>query len=80
MAKYAAFISFISDSKFTALGGQPIDSTGMGRKVKLTQDLSLAEAIDRTKKHLGLPHLRLVLGVGHTLGELIHYRRFWFFQ
>jgi len=67
VAKYATFIGAIRDSKFISLGAQPIEGTGMGRKAKLEVPITLGEAIERTKAHLGLKHIRLVLGVGHSL-------------
>ena len=68
VAKYAGFIGAIRDSKFVSLGAQPVEGTGMGRKAKLEASITLKEAIERTKTHLGLKHIRLVLGVGHSLG------------
>ena len=74
VAKYATFIGAIRDSKFISLGAQPIEGTGMGRKAKLEVPITLGEAIERTKAHLGLKNIRLVLGVGHSLGkrEFLH--------
>ncbi|XP_048200946.1 NIF3-like protein 1 isoform X1 [Perognathus longimembris pacificus] len=41
--------------------------TGMGRLCTLDEPVSLATMIERIKRHLKLPHLRLALGVGKTL-------------
>lgn len=41
--------------------------TGMGRLCTLDESVSLATMIERIKRHLKLPHLRLALGVGRTL-------------
>ncbi|KAM4836269.1 NIF3-like protein 1 isoform 1-T4 [Thomomys bottae] len=41
--------------------------TGMGRLCTLEEPVSLATMIERIKRHLKLPHLRLALGVGRTL-------------
>ena len=55
----------VQNLKFEVLGGLPITGTGMGRKAKLNQTKSLKDIIEDLKKHLNLPHLRLVLGVEH---------------
>merc|ERR1711953_353078 len=67
--KFSEFVSDIENAKFQVLSAIPEGGTGMGRKVKLSEKISLQSAIDQTKSHLGLEHLRLVLGVGHTLGS-----------
>ncbi|XP_012864455.1 PREDICTED: NIF3-like protein 1 isoform X1 [Dipodomys ordii] len=41
--------------------------TGMGRLCTLDEPVSLATMIERIKRYLKLPHLRLALGVGRTL-------------
>lgn len=41
--------------------------TGMGRLCTLDESVSLATMIERIKRHLKLPHLRLALGAGRTL-------------
>ncbi|XP_057883847.1 NIF3-like protein 1 [Melospiza georgiana] len=41
--------------------------TGMGRLCTLSEPLSLSDTVERIKGHLGLPHVRLALGVGRTL-------------
>lgn len=69
--KFSEFVSDIENAKFQVLSAIPEGGTGMGRKVKLSEKISLQSAIDQTKSHLGLEHLRLVLGVGHTLGSEI---------
>ena len=65
--KFSEFVSEIDNAKFQVLSSIPEGGTGMGRKVKLTDPISLQSAIDKTKSHLGLDHLRLVLGIGHSL-------------
>ncbi|XP_069507835.1 NIF3-like protein 1 [Ambystoma mexicanum] len=44
-----------------------LPNTGMGRLCTLTETASLKTVVERIKKYLGLPHLRLALGVGRTL-------------
>ncbi|NP_001090487.1 NGG1 interacting factor 3 like 1 S homeolog [Xenopus laevis] len=45
----------------------PLVDTGMGRLCTLAEPVSIAAAVERIKKHLHLPHLRLALGSGKTL-------------
>lgn len=45
----------------------PLVDTGMGRLCTLSEPVSIAAALERIKKHLHLPHLRLALGRGKTL-------------
>ncbi|XP_069100385.1 NIF3-like protein 1 isoform X1 [Pleurodeles waltl] len=48
-----------------------LPSTGMGRLCKLIDAVSLKAVVERIKKHLALPHVRLALGVGKTLDSLV---------
>lgn len=41
----------------------------MGRLCTLSEPLSLSDTVERIKGHLGLPHVRLALGAGRTLGK-----------
>lgn len=45
-------------------------NTGMGRICQLTESLSLREAIEIIKTHIGIPHLRLALARGKSIGKL----------
>lgn len=47
-----------------------VPSTGMGRICQLTESLSLREAIEIIKTHIGIPHLRLALARGKSIGKL----------
>lgn len=47
----------------------PLPGHGQGRLSVLDQPVTVATAIQKMKSHLGLSHLRLALGVGHTQGE-----------
>jgi len=40
----------------------PVEGTGQGRLVTLKEKVTLAELVQRVKKHLGLSHVRLALG------------------
>ena len=42
----------------------PLEDTGSGRVLKLDTPLTVAEAVQRTKTHLKMPHLRLALAQG----------------
>lgn len=44
----------------------PLPGHGQGRLSVLDQPVTVATAIQKMKSHLGLSHLRLALGVGHT--------------
>ncbi|XP_078508736.1 NIF3-like protein 1 [Lissotriton helveticus] len=48
-----------------------LPNTGMGRLCKLVDAVSLKVVVERLKQHLGLPHVRLALGVGKTLDSLV---------
>lgn len=45
-------------------------NTGMGRICQLTESLSLRDAIEIIKTHIGIPHLRLALARGKSIGKL----------
>ena len=49
----------------------PLPNTGAGRRLVLDSPLTLEEAITRTKKHLGLDHVRLALGNDRNLESKI---------
>jgi dinuclear metal center YbgI/SA1388 family protein len=51
--------------EIVALADVPIADTGMGRHADLKQALSLHDAIERIKRHLGLPHVRLARAYKH---------------
>merc|ERR1712227_25365 len=61
----------VEDMKYVQLGGNFIDGFGMRRKATLKEPVSLADIIERTKKHLKMEHLRLVLGKDQTLESKI---------
>ncbi|XP_066045760.1 NIF3-like protein 1 [Chamaea fasciata] len=43
--------------------------TGMGRLCTLSEPVSLSDIIERVKGHLQLPHVRVAVGAGRTLGS-----------
>ncbi|XP_073505022.1 NIF3-like protein 1 [Phyllobates terribilis] len=45
----------------------PLLDTGMGRLCTLADPVSMADAVERIKSHVGLKHVRLALGRGKTL-------------
>lgn len=45
----------------------PLLDTGMGRLCTLSEPISIAAAVERIKRHVGLEHLRLALGRGKTV-------------
>ncbi|KAG8534952.1 hypothetical protein GDO81_029844 [Engystomops pustulosus] len=45
----------------------------MGRLCTLSEPVSIAEAVERVKRHVGVQHLRLALGRGKTMGEMSHH-------
>ncbi|KAK3528611.1 hypothetical protein QTP70_005348 [Hemibagrus guttatus] len=47
----------------------PLPGCGQGRHAVLDEPISTAAALQRVKKHLGLPYLRLALGNQKTLGK-----------
>ena len=49
----------------------PLPNTGAGRRLVLDTPVTLEEAVTRTKKHLGLSHLRLALGNDRNLESKI---------
>nr|ALS04877.1 NIF3-like protein 1 [Pseudodiaptomus poplesia] len=51
-------------AKITKHETSPPPVTGPGRILKLEEPLSLGEVVERTKKHLGLTHVRLALANG----------------
>ena len=65
--KFSEHIGSIENAKFSVLAGLPEEGTGMGRKVKLEEKITLKDAIEKTKAHLKLERIRLVLGINHTM-------------
>ncbi|XP_042205645.1 NIF3-like protein 1 [Homarus americanus] len=55
----------------TKLEKVPIVGHGMGRKCKIVQPMTIEEAINRIKSHLGLPYVRLALAHGAKLDNLV---------
>ena len=49
----------------------PLPNTGAGRHLVLDSPVTLEEAVTRTKKHLGLDHIRLALGNDRNLESKI---------
>ena len=49
----------------------PLPNTGAGRRLVLDSPVTLEEAVTRTKKHLGLDHIRLALGNDRNLESKI---------
>ncbi|KAB5555285.1 hypothetical protein PHYPO_G00031960 [Pangasianodon hypophthalmus] len=49
----------------------PLLGCGQGRHAVLDEPISIAVALQRMKKHLGLPHLRLALGNQKTLDSVV---------
>jgi len=49
----------------------PLPNTGAGRRLVLDTPVTLDEAVARTKKHLGLGHIRLALGNDRNLDSKI---------
>ncbi|XP_030065077.1 NIF3-like protein 1 [Microcaecilia unicolor] len=45
----------------------PFPEAGMGRLCSLSESISVATAVEKVKRHLGLSHLRLALGTEKTL-------------
>uniref|UniRef100_A0A1B6C875 NIF3-like protein 1 n=1 Tax=Clastoptera arizonana TaxID=38151 RepID=A0A1B6C875_9HEMI len=45
---------------------ETLEGCGSGRICRLKTPISLSEAVDKVKKHINLPHLRLALAVGKT--------------
>ncbi|XP_028332300.1 NIF3-like protein 1 [Gouania willdenowi] len=50
----------------------PLPGHGQGRLSVLDEPVTMATAIQKTKAHLGLNHLRLALGFGKTLESCVH--------
>ena len=65
--KFSEHIGSIENAKFSVLAGLPEEGTGMGRKVKLEEKITLKDAIEKTKAHLKLERIRLVLGINHSM-------------
>ena len=50
---------------------RPHPGRGQGRELNLARPLSLKQAVERIKKHLGLEHLRVAAAEGHRRGAVI---------
>lgn len=65
--------SFLSQKNSVPLIVNPSNpDVGMGRLVTLNQPLTLQNAIDQVKKHIGLPHLRVGVGKNCQLNSQIN--------
>ncbi|XP_056433169.1 NIF3-like protein 1 [Gadus chalcogrammus] len=49
----------------------PLPGHGQGRLIVLDQSVTVATAVEKMKSHLGMKHLRLALGSGHTLESTV---------
>lgn len=58
-------------TEILSLEKPPLLHTGMGRLCTLDESVSLASMIERIKRHLKLPHVRLALGAGKTLASQV---------
>ncbi|XP_061196888.1 NIF3-like protein 1 [Saccostrea echinata] len=58
------FSDKIQSTELLELQKAPKPGYGMGRIGKLTSPISVSEAVERVKRHLGLAHVRLATGVG----------------
>ncbi|XP_005373288.1 PREDICTED: NIF3-like protein 1 isoform X2 [Chinchilla lanigera] len=58
-------------TEILALEKPLLQHAGMGRLCTLDESVSLAAVIERVKRHLKLPHVRLALGVGRTLDSQV---------
>ena len=57
--------------KVTKLEKNAIPKTGAGRLLKLgDSNLTLAEAVDKVKQHLGMKHLRIAMATNADLGMI----------
>lgn len=50
---------------------RPRVGSGMGRTVRLTDPITIQEAVARTKSHLGLKQLRVAIAPRHAQGQLV---------
>jgi putative NIF3 family GTP cyclohydrolase 1 type 2 len=53
------------------LHDKPAPGTGMGRAVRLSSPVTLADAVDRIKAHLGLRAVRVAAAERHQQGETL---------
>ncbi|XP_059249140.1 NIF3-like protein 1 isoform X1 [Mustela nigripes] len=71
LMQVVAFLSqsrqFYQKTEILSLEKPLLLHAGMGRLCTLDESVSLATMIERIKRHLKLPHVRLALGVGRTL-------------
>ena len=57
--------------KVTKLEKNAIPKTGAGRLLRLEDsNLTLAEAVDKVKQHLGMKHLRIAMATNASLGMI----------
>ncbi|XP_067938971.1 NIF3-like protein 1 [Watersipora subatra] len=52
-----------------SLTPEAVTTIGCGRKALLKSPLTISQIVDLAKKHLKLPHIRVALGDGKTLGD-----------
>lgn len=65
--------SFLSKKSSVPLIVNPSHpNVGMGRLITLDNPITLRDAIEKVKSHIGLPHLRLGIGKNCTLGSAIN--------
>lgn len=53
------------------LEAKPLAGVGLGRRLALRNGISISDAIERVKKHLGLEYVRVATSLRHGKGELI---------
>lgn len=63
--------ALIHSLTITKLEKHPLPGHGQGRMSVLDQPLTIATAVEKMKRHLGLSHLRLALGTGQTLDSSV---------
>ena len=59
----------VENAQVIKLERKALPLTGPGRLIILDNPLSLEQAIEKVKKHLGLKHLRLAIGSGQSLSK-----------
>ncbi len=52
---------------------RPRQDSGQGRDLCLDKPITLAQAVGRVKKHLGLQHLRVATAEGHGRGAMVQH-------
>lgn len=51
----------------------PLFEHGAGRRATLKKAITIQEAINQVKAHLGLPHIRVAVPQGSNLGKFTHW-------